>query len=97
MTDKEDMEHKSNGILLSKKETESFPARWVNLEFVIYREVTQKNKYVNAYTWNLEKQYRWFYLQKKNRDKDIENKKGSGGMNGEIALNIYPLPILCIK
>ena len=71
----------------------------MNLEFVIYREVTQKekNKYVNAYTWNLEKQYRLFYSQKKNRDKDIENKKGRGRMNWEIALNIYPLPILCIK
>ena len=28
--------------------------------------------YVNTYMWNLEKWYRWSYLQ--NRDRDIENK-----------------------
>ena len=30
--------------------------------------------YVNEYIWNLEKLYRWSYLQNRNRDTDIENK-----------------------
>ena len=30
--------------------------------------------YINAYMWNLEKWYKWFYLQRRNRDMDIENK-----------------------
>ena len=57
--------------------------------------------YINAYMWNLEKWYRWTYLQSRNRDTDIENKrmdtKGGrgGGMEGEIGINIYTLP--CIK
>ena len=38
--------------------------------------------YIDAYVWNLEKQYRWTYLQSRNRDIDIENKhmdtKGEG-------------------
>ena len=43
--------------------------------------------YNNAYMWNLEKWYRWSYLQSRNRDTDIENKcmdtKGErGGVGG---------------
>ena len=50
---------------------------------------------------NLEKWYRLIYLQSRNRDTDVENKrmdtKGGreGGMNWEIGINIYSL--LCIK
>ena len=29
---------------------------------------------MNAYTWNLEKWYRWFYLQSRDRDTDVESK-----------------------
>ena len=29
---------------------------------------------INAYMWNLEKWYRWSYLQGRNRDPDAENK-----------------------
>ena len=45
--------------------------------------------------WNLEKWYRWSYLQSRNRDTDIENKyidiKGGlgTGMNCEIGTDIY--------
>ena len=42
--------------------------------------------------WNLEKWYRWSYLQNRNRDTDIENKQR---MNCEIETDIYT--ILCIK
>ena len=50
---------------------------------------------------NLEKWYRLIYLQSRNRDTDVENKrmdtKGGreGGMKWEIGINIYSL--LCIK
>ena len=30
--------------------------------------------YINAYMWNLEKWYRWSYLQSRSRDTDIEDK-----------------------
>ena len=42
--------------------------------------------------WNLEKRYRWSYLQNRNRDTDIKNKHR---MNCEIETDIYT--ILCIK
>ena len=29
--------------------------------------------YINACMWNLEKWYRWTYLQGRNRDADVEN------------------------
>ena len=60
---KEDMIHTSNGILLSHKRTkfESVVVRWMNLEPVIQKYVSQKKKkqisYLNTYIWNLEKQY----------------------------------------
>ena len=30
--------------------------------------------YINAYIWDLEKWFRWSYLQSRNRDIDIEDK-----------------------
>ena len=30
--------------------------------------------YINTYMWNLEKWYRWTYLQSRYRDVDVENK-----------------------
>ena len=47
--------------------------------------------------WNLEKWYRRSYLQSRNRDTDVENKRmdtkgeGGGGMNWEIGIDIYTL------
>ena len=44
--------------------------------------------YINAYIWNLEKWYRWSYLQNRNRDTEVENKhghqEGKGGEWGEL-------------
>ena len=57
--------------------------------------------YINAYIWNLEKWYRWTYLQGRNRNADIENgcvdtgEEGEGGMNWEIRFDINALP--CVK
>ena len=42
-----------------------------------YTQLSQKEKpmlYVNAYMWNLEKWYRWSYLQGRNSDTDVEKK-----------------------
>ena len=59
----------------------------MDLQTAIERE---NQMYINAYMWNLEKQYRLSYLQSRNRDTDVENKymdiKGEegGGKNWEI-------------
>ena len=59
--DKEVVVHIRNGILFSHKKTnelESVEVSWMNLEPVIQREVSQKekNKYrILTYIWNLEK------------------------------------------
>ena len=41
-------------------------------------EVNKKEKkqilYIQAHLWNLEKWYRWSYLQRRNRNTDVENK-----------------------
>ena len=71
-----------------------FAEAWVDLETVIQSEVSQKeeNKYrLILLHVNLEKWYRWTYLQSRNRDTDVENKltdtKGGreDGMNWEIS------------
>ena len=73
---------------------------WVDLESVTQTEVSQKEKkilYINAYTWNLEKWYRWSYLLVRNRDADVENecvdirREEEGGMNWETEIDIYTL------
>ena len=54
-----------------------------------------------TYMWNLEKWYRWTYLQSRNRDRDVENGdmatrgEEGGGMKWENGIDIYTL--LCIK
>ena len=78
---KEEVVHIYNGILLSHKNELS--------TWVICRDVdgprechtewskSEKEKqilYINAYMWNLEKRYRWSYLQSRNRDRHVENK-----------------------
>ena len=37
-------------------------------------EREKQMSYINTYMWNLEKWYRWYYLQSRNRDTDVENK-----------------------
>ena len=46
--------------VIKKNKSESVVVRWMNLEPVIQSEESQKekNKYINAYIWNLEK---WYY------------------------------------
>ena len=65
------------------------------------KKLVRENKisYINAYMWNLDKWYRWCYLQSRNRDTDMENRcmetKGERGVNREVGIDIYTL--LCIK
>ena len=63
---------------------------WMNLESVIQREVSQKekNKYILTHICRIQKKwYRRTYLQGRNRDTDVENRlvdtagKGEGVMN----------------
>ena len=66
--------------------------KWMDLETVIQSEVSQQEKknqvlYIKSYMWNLEKWYRWTYLQGRNRDADTENRcvdPGGGGVVGWI-------------
>ena len=65
----------------------------MDLETVIQTKSEREKQmsYINPYMWNLEKWYRWTYLQSRNRDTDVENKltdtKGGreDGMNWEIS------------
>ena len=48
--------------------------RWMNLESITQSEISQKEKdisYINAYIWNLERQYWQSYLQGGEGDTDI--------------------------
>ena len=105
--DKEDVVHIYNGILLShKKELNCVICKDMDGPRDCHTEWSKSERekqilYINAYMWNLEKCYRWSYLQSRNRDTDVENKcmdtKGGrrGGMNWEIEIDIYTL--WCIK
>ena len=55
---KKDTVHIDNGILLSHKKSEigSFVIMWMNVESVIQsKSEREKEIYINAYIWNLEK------------------------------------------
>ena len=54
--------------------------------------------YDNTYMWNLQKTYKWTYIQSRNRVTDIENKlmvtRGlRRGINWETGIDIYTLNI----
>ena len=109
--DKEDAVHLYNGILLSHKKEQN----WIICRDVdgprgchsegIKSEREKQILHTNAYTWNLEKWYRWSNLQNRNRDKDIESKcmgtnkreRGVSGMNWQAEIVIYTLVTLFIK
>ena len=52
-----------------------FAETWMNLETVIQSKSEKEKQmlYNIAYMWNLEKLYRWTYLQNRNRNTDAEN------------------------
>ena len=58
----------------------------------------EKNKYNNTYTWNLEKRYRWTYLQGRDRDADTEHRlvgtegEGAGGTDRGRSIGTHTSP-----
>ena len=55
-----------------------FIEMWLDLESIIEwskSEIEKHLLYISTYMWNLEKCYRWTYLQGMNRDTDIESKQ----------------------
>ena len=103
--DKEDVVQIYNGILLShKKEWNWVICGDVGGPRVCHTEWSKSERekrisYINAYMWNLEKWYRWNYLQGRNRDSDVENGHvdtgAEWGMNWEIGIPVCALP--CVK
>ena len=67
--------HTHNGILLSHKKNEIMPfvEIWVDLEMILPSEVNQRktNIWYNLYVES-KKQYKWTYLQNRNRLTEIE-------------------------
>ena len=58
--------------------------------------------YINACIWDLEKWFRWSYLQSRNRDRRRGQRYGHQGVGGgweEVAggIDMYTLLILCVK
>ena len=98
--DKENVVNIYNGILLNhEKEWNCAICRDMGGPRDCHTERSKSERekqilYVNAYMWNLEKWYRWTYLQSRNRDTDIKNKcmdtEGDvGGMDWEIRIDMY--------
>ena len=103
------MVHICNGILLTHKNeqncaicTDVYGLRKCHTEW----SKSEREKwilYINAYMWNLEKWYRWTYLQSRNRDTDIENNRMDtkvgerggwdelGGWDWHINTNMYKI------
>ena len=60
-------------------------------------ERQKQTSYVNGDMWDLEKLYRWTYLQSRNRDTVVENRcmeyqwGKEGGINWEIGIDIYAM------
>ena len=69
-----------NGILLSHKKEQNWVIcrdengpRKCHMEWS-KSEIEKRTLFINIYMWNLEKWYRWSYLQSRNRDIAVENK-----------------------
>ena len=112
-TDKEDVVHIYNGILLSHKKERNWVICWdvdVSRDCHTGWSKSEREKqisFINAYMWNLEKWYRWSGLQGRNWDTDVENKwmdtkggkrRGDGG--GDVMnweIGIDMYTLMCIK
>ena len=77
-----------------------FAEIWKDLEIIILSEIRERQSYDITYMWNLDKLYKWTYLENRNRPTDIENKpmvtKGESGqrvINEEFGTNRYTTTI----
>ena len=80
-TDKEDVVHIYNGILLSHKNEQNWViCRDVDGPRDCHTEWSKSERenqisYINTYMWDLEKWYSWTDLQGRSRDTHVENKR----------------------
>ena len=78
--DKEAVVHTYNGILLShEKERVWVSSNEVDETRAYYTEWSKSERekqisYINTYMWNLEKWYRWPFLQSRNGDTGVDNR-----------------------
>ena len=101
--DKEIVVHIYNGILLSHKNKQN----WVSSNEVdetraYYTEWNKSEREkqifdINAYIWNIEKRYRWAYLQGRDRDTEVKDRcehvgEGEDGTNQECGIDKHTLP-----
>ena len=105
--DREDVVHIYSGILLSHRRERNYALCRDMDGPRDYRTEWSKSErekqilYINAYMWNLEKWYRWSYLQSRKRHRHREQiygyhgGKGGGGMDWETEIDTYTLP--CTK
>ena len=89
------MHRKEYYSAIKRNWTGSFVEMWMDLEIVVHCEVKSEREKqilcVNTSMWNLEKWYRWTYLQGKIKDTDVENMwtqqgKGRMGWSEKVAL-----------
>ena len=62
---------------IKMNKTVSLLERWMDLESVIQRRKSEREKQrlnINVYMWDQEEWHRWPYLQSRNEDSDIETK-----------------------
>ena len=101
-TDKADVVHIHNGILLSH-EKEWIWISWTQVDEprTCYTEWSKSKRekqilYINACIWNLERRYWWTRLQGRNRDADAENGlatcgEEAGGRNWDSSVDMHTL------
>ena len=65
------------------KKNDFWGTEWMQLKMCQWSEREKQILCINAYMWNLEKLYRWTYLQGRNRDADIKNRHVDTGGWGE--------------
>ena len=61
--------------VVKRNEIGSFVEMWMDHTEWNKSDREKQILYINAYTWNLEKWYRWSYLQNRNRATVVENKR----------------------
>ena len=96
--DKEDVTYLYNGLLLSCNKEQTYAICWDgngSRDCLHYTEWSKSERekqisHIKAYIWNVQELCRWTYLQSRNRDADVEEKKyesqagGGSGMDWEV-------------